>query len=103
MDVRILVTLACALIAALAIPLVLRKVPPNHLYGFRTPRTLASHEVWYPANAFSGKALLVACALSLAGTWLAPPSVPSWFPAALLAASMLAVLVASLLHLRRYR
>ena len=103
MEIRIVVTLACALIAALSLPLVMRRVPPNRLYGFRTRRTLASADIWYPANAFSGKAMLAAAALTTLGTWLAPAHFPEWFPAALLVASVLAVLVASMLHLPRYR
>jgi uncharacterized membrane protein len=47
--------LACAgLFVLLAIPLILRKVPRNGVYGFRTPKTLRSDEIWYAANAFFG-------------------------------------------------
>lgn len=49
-----------ALFIALSIPLILRKVKPNIWYGFRTPRTLSDGELWYDANQFGGKALLVA-------------------------------------------
>lgn len=38
----------------LAIPLMLGMVPPNSLYGFRTPKTLSSPQIWYPANRISG-------------------------------------------------
>ena len=38
----------------LSIPLIAGKVPPNGLYGFRTPQTLSSPTVWYPANRRSG-------------------------------------------------
>ena len=31
---------------ALSIPLIPGKVPPNGLYGFRTPKTLSSRDVW---------------------------------------------------------
>ena len=34
----------------LCIPLVQRKIGRNALYGFRTPRTLASDEAWYAVN-----------------------------------------------------
>ena len=48
------------LLVALAIPLILDMIPRNGFYGYRTPRTLASDEVWYPANRYAGKALVVA-------------------------------------------
>lgn len=47
------------LTVALAIPMILGKVPPNNLYGFRTTKTLSDPEIWYPANAYAGKWLLV--------------------------------------------
>jgi uncharacterized membrane protein len=48
-----------------AIPLVLRKVPPNLFYGFRTPKTLATRDIWYRANYLGGVNLLVASILCL--------------------------------------
>ena len=38
------------LLIAVSIPLMLGMVPRNHWYGFRTPKTLSSDSVWYPAN-----------------------------------------------------
>ena len=46
-------------IIALAIPLLLRRVPPNHFYGLRIPATLQDEQVWYAANAASGRDMLV--------------------------------------------
>ena len=43
------------LTAALAVPLMRRKVGPNALYGFRVRRTLDDPRVWYDANAFAGR------------------------------------------------
>ena len=43
--------------AALAVPLIRRKIAPNPLYGFRTRRTLGDPSVWYDANAFAGRCL----------------------------------------------
>ena len=53
------------LIALSGIPLALRKVPPNHLYGFRTRKTLSSPAIWYPANYFGGLSL-IACGIVVA-------------------------------------
>jgi uncharacterized membrane protein len=47
--------LAGLLIAGISWPLIVGKVPPNSLYGFRTPRTLRDPAVWYPANAYAGR------------------------------------------------
>lgn len=38
------------LLVGLAIPLALEKVARNRWYGFRTPKTLSSDAIWYPAN-----------------------------------------------------
>jgi uncharacterized membrane protein len=48
---------ASLLFMALGIPLWLRKVGPNYIYGFRVRATLEDPEVWYEANAYAGKAL----------------------------------------------
>jgi uncharacterized membrane protein len=47
------------LLAALSVPLILRKIGPNPLYGFRVKRTLEDPAVWYPVNAYAAKRLLV--------------------------------------------
>src|SRR5262245_54348708 len=58
MEVRIGLWIFSAVLAAISAPMAMRRVPPNPLYGFRTPRTLEDHAVWYEANAFAGRALL---------------------------------------------
>jgi uncharacterized membrane protein len=50
--------LSGALLCALAIPLIQRRIGPNPLYGFRVEKTLSNPEVWYAANAYSGHQLL---------------------------------------------
>ncbi|WP_202840992.1 SdpI family protein [Luteimonas saliphila] len=102
MDIRIVVTAACVLLAGLGVPLILRRVPPNPLYGLRTRRSLSHPSIWYPANAWSGRALLIAAAATTAATWLVPDTWPEWVPVACLVLAMVVVLVASLIHLRRY-
>lgn len=53
--------LACdALLAVIAIPLILRKVPPNVVYGYRTRATLSDEAVWYDANAHFGRGPFIA-------------------------------------------
>ena len=48
------------LLIVLAIPLILEKIPRNGFYGFRTPYTLSSDDVWYRANRIAGVTLLLA-------------------------------------------
>jgi hypothetical protein len=49
-----------ALIGVLAVPLLMRWIPPNRFYGMRTQTTLSRRDVWYSANAFAGGAALIA-------------------------------------------
>jgi hypothetical protein len=47
------------LLAAISVPLILRKIGPNPLYGFRVKKTLEDPAVWYPVNAYAARRLLV--------------------------------------------
>jgi hypothetical protein len=47
------------LLSTLSIPLILGKIPPNGLYGFRVKKTMENPEIWYPVNKVGGKWLLV--------------------------------------------
>ena len=66
MHLKALVTiLICDVIfAIIAIPLILRKVPRNVIYGFRTRATLENDFVWYEANAYFGKLFLISSLVS---------------------------------------
>lgn len=76
MITTIVLLIAVALIAVAAVPLLLRLIPQNPLYGVPTERTLDDEKLWFTVNAFAGKAVLIACgvvALLLIlyqGTWL---------------------------------
>lgn len=56
-----------------SIPMIQGRVPRNSFYGFRTAKTLASDEVWYPANRFAGVWLLRASVVMLAASLLILP------------------------------
>ncbi len=57
--------LACnVLFVFIAIPLILRKVPRNIVYGFRTRATLSDDHVWYEANAYFGRGLVIASVIT---------------------------------------
>jgi uncharacterized membrane protein len=47
------------LLSVLAVPPIRRRVRPNNWYGFRVQQTLADPDIWYAANAYAGKCLLV--------------------------------------------
>jgi len=55
-----------AVFILLAVPLILKKVPRNGIYGFRVKATLEDDVVWYEANAYFGRAFLAASLLSAA-------------------------------------
>ena len=48
-----------ALLVAMSIPLIRRRIRPNPIYGLRVPATLADADVWYEANAQSGRDLCI--------------------------------------------
>jgi hypothetical protein len=43
----------------LCLPLILGLIPPNRLYGVRTPKTLGDPRVWYAANRRAGILLIL--------------------------------------------
>jgi uncharacterized membrane protein len=82
-------------LAVLAIPLVLQRIPPNPIYGFRAPKTRSSPAVWYRANVFLGWALIAsAIGSSLLALFGVPSSVALIVPIA-------AAVIASLFYLAR--
>jgi hypothetical protein len=46
-------------LAGLSVPLILQKIPPNGLYGFRIPSTIENQLLWYKVNAYAGRRFLV--------------------------------------------
>lgn len=57
------------IIAVVAVPLILRKIPPNGFYGFRTAKTLGDRTIWFEANAYAGKAMIVAAIAMFSLSW----------------------------------
>jgi uncharacterized membrane protein len=60
----VVLLLACALIAVAGVPLILKLIPPNDIYGLRTERAMSRAEIWYEANRFAGWALVAAAAFT---------------------------------------
>lgn len=76
MLLTILLLIACALIATAAIPLMLRLIPPNPIYGFPARKMNSEPQNWFLLNSFLGRALVVAAGIAAIllmaynGTWL---------------------------------
>lgn len=60
------------------LPLALGLVPPNGLYGFRTPKTLSSSEVWFAANKVGGWIAIGASFLFIGFAFMLPRFRPDW-------------------------
>ncbi len=67
-----------------SIPLVLRKVPMNHVYGIRLAKAFVSSDNWYEINAYGGKLLLgfgvFLLVVAYVGRDAAPPPTSPWAP-----------------------
>ena len=46
------------LLSILSIPMILKIIKPNGLYGFRVKKTMENPDIWYAVNSYSGKWLL---------------------------------------------
>lgn len=94
------------LLAALLVPLIFRKVPPNYWYGFRVGATLEKEEVWYPANEYAGRRLCwvgVATVVAAVGLFLIPVNnvgVYASIVGGIVVVGLLVTLVQSILYLR---
>jgi hypothetical protein len=58
LSLMILFTSSGLLMAAVSVPLILHRIGPNPLYGFRVRKTLEDPAVWYPVSAYAAKRLL---------------------------------------------
>ena len=76
MFLTIVLLLACAIVAAIGIPLLLQLVPPNPYYGYPAQRKASKPEHWKEVNKVAGLALVIAAGFSALilmfynGTWL---------------------------------
>ena len=75
------------LIFLLAIPLLFDKIPRNRWYGFRTPTSMSSDEVWYYSNRVAAKGMCIAAAI-----WMVASLVLSQLMADKQQASMISLL-----------
>jgi len=61
----VILILLCLLTAVVGVPLILRLIPPNEIYGLRTGKTLYHPEIWYEVNRIAGWALVAAAAITV--------------------------------------
>lgn len=55
------------LMVALAVPLLMGKVPPNPWYGFHVPSTLSDERLWYKVNRYTARWLLASGVITALG------------------------------------
>jgi uncharacterized membrane protein len=78
MYATLFVLIVCVLVAIVGVPLGLRLIPPNPIYGLRTDRTTSDEAAWFEVNRVAGWALVGAAGLTAVivmayqGTWLRP-------------------------------
>jgi hypothetical protein len=75
---RVRLVASCVLFVMSSVPLILRLVPPNGLYGFRTGATTSAPAIWYPANAFLGWSLSIAAVVSATLLVMLPMTAKRW-------------------------
>lgn len=103
MLVTISLLVGCVIVAVAAVPLMLRLIPPNPVYGMRTERTVTQAAAWFDVNAYAGRALLVAMGVAALvimlyqGTWLRS----GWAQVAVFVLSIAAAVAATLLYERK--
>lgn len=98
---RMRLVASCLVIAGISIPLLLRMVPPNGVYGFRTSATGASADLWYSANAFMGLALLAGAVVSAATLLFLPATAKRWLLLGTFLVPLLLAVMASFMYLDR--
>jgi uncharacterized membrane protein len=92
----------CVLLVIVSVPLILRLVPPNGMYGFRTRATQSSAAIWYPANAFMGWAVAVAAVISACLLLTPRATATRWLVWTAFLVPLLCALAASFLYLNRF-
>jgi len=58
-ELLVMFLISGVILVAVSIPMILGKVAPNAIYGFRVPDTMNDPRTWYAVNTYSGKWLLV--------------------------------------------
>jgi len=80
MTPHVLLLLSALLLILFAVPLWMRRVPPNRYYGVRTRATLGDEERWYAVNASAGFDLFISGIVLLAGILVLERIGAAWPP-----------------------
>jgi|SRR6185437_6976551 len=73
MQSQLMMYAVSALLMFVSLPLILKKVPKNMFYGFRTRKTMSgTDEYWYQANQSAGFAMFLAGVVSFLASLLIP-------------------------------
>ena len=92
---------SCVGLVIVSVPLILRLVPPNGIYGFRTGATRSTPAIWYQANAFMGWALSIAAGASAAVLVVLPRRTRRWLLWAVFFGPVAGAIVLSFVYLSR--
>jgi uncharacterized membrane protein len=108
MSVQYKFVLLGALMFALAIPMALKLVPPNPVYGIRTSKTLSSREIWYAANRSTGIDMVIAGIVIAVAALVVPRLMPGYsdgagvlINAAIVIFTLVTIVARGLLQVRR--
>jgi hypothetical protein len=76
----VMLLLLCALTAIAGVPLILKLIPPNELYGLHTERAMSRPEIWFEVNRMAGWALVAAAAITALAVmiWSGTLLLPFW-------------------------
>jgi hypothetical protein len=99
--IRARLVASCVLLVIVSVPLILRLVPPNGMYGFRTGATRSTPAIWYQANAFMGWALSIAAIASATLLVVLPMTAKRWVLWAVFFAPLAGAIVLSFAYLQR--
>ena len=92
------------MLIVLSIPLILKKIPPNPIYGFRTKKTRSDRHIWYDANHYGGLQLFYAGIIYIGFvliTWIFKITSADSYNVLMLGLLTIVVLIRSLLYLRK--
>ena len=107
MPALLTVILCDVIFVILAVPLMLRKVGPNVVYGYRTRATMNDKTLWYEANAHFGRGLLIGSVISgvaaLVIWMMRPPDALIPLLVVVLVVPALIAAIATARHIRRLR
>lgn len=98
--IRARLVASCVLLVIISVPLILRLVPPNGMYGFRVGGSMSTPEIWYQANAFSGWADSIAAMVSATLLMVLPATAKRWMLWVIFLAPLAVAVVLSFAYLR---